>query len=66
METITRGVRLAAFFWIQSMARDATQRRILFELDNAIQRIAVDLPRHAAVVDLAGVYHNLPRCWADA
>jgi len=63
---ITRGVRLAAFFWIQSMVRDATQRSILFELDSAIQRLAKDVPQHAALVDLAGVYHNLLRTWADA
>ncbi len=63
---VTRGVRLAAFFWIQSMVRDATQRSILFELDSAIQRLAKDVPQHAALVDLAGVYHNLLRAWADA
>jgi PKHD-type hydroxylase len=63
---VTRGVRLAAFFWIQSMVRDATQRSILFELDNAIQRLAKDVPAHGALVDLAGVYHNLLRAWADA
>jgi PKHD-type hydroxylase len=63
---VTRGVRLAAFFWIQSMVRDATQRSILFELDAAIQRLATDVPQHAALVDLAGVYHNLLRAWADS
>ena len=63
---ITRGVRLAAFFWILSMVRDATQRSILFELDSAIQRLAKDVPQHAALVDLAGVYHNLLRGWAES
>jgi PKHD-type hydroxylase len=63
---VTRGVRLAAFFWIQSMVRDNTQRTLLFELDTTIQRLAADVPQHAALVDLAGVYHNLLRCWADA
>jgi PKHD-type hydroxylase len=62
---VTRGVRLAAFFWIQSMVRDTTQRTVLFELDTAIQRLAADVPQHAALVELAGVYHNLLRCWAD-
>jgi PKHD-type hydroxylase len=42
-----------------------SRRTILFELDNAIQRIATDVPNHPAVVDLAGVYHNLLRTWAD-
>lgn len=63
---VTRGTRLAAFFWIQSMVRDNTQRTILFELDNAIQKLAQDVPTHPALVELAGVYHNLLRSWADA
>lgn len=66
VEPVTRGMRLAAFFWIQSMVRDDTQRTILFELDSAIQRLAADQPDHAALVGFAGVYHNLLRCWADA
>ena len=66
VEPVTRGTRLAAFFWIQSMVRDNTQRTILFELDNAIQKLAHDIPTHSALVELAGVYHNLLRSWADA
>ena len=66
VEPVTQGVRLAAFFWIQSMVSDNTQRTILYELDSAIQKLAKDLPEHSALVDLAGVYHNLLRCWADA
>lgn len=63
---VTRGVRLAAFFWIQSMVRDVTQRSILLSLDAAIQRLAKDVPEHASLVELAGVYHNLLRSWADS
>jgi len=63
---VTRGERLAAFFWIQSMIRDDTERAILFDLDNAIQKIARDSPGHSGLVELAGVYHNLLRRWADA
>lgn len=66
VEPVTHGVRLAAFFWIQSMVRDDTQRTMLFELDSAIQELAADVPDHAALVHLAGIYHNLLRCWADA
>lgn len=61
---VTRGTRLASFFWIESMIRDQTQRTILFQLDNAIQSIGAALPGDPAVVELAGVYHNLLRCWA--
>src|SRR5262245_38026717 len=65
VDPVTRGARLAAFFWIQSHVREDSRRTILFELDSAIQRIAADVPKHPAVVDLAGVYHNLLRTWAD-
>ena len=68
VEPVTQGVRLAAFFWVQSMVPDNTKRTILFELDSAIQELAKDLPEHSALVDVfgVGVYHNLLRCWADA
>ncbi len=66
IEPVTRGSRLAAFFWIQSHVREDARRTILFALDNAIRKLAADVPKHGAIVDLAGVYHNLLRTWADA
>jgi len=63
---VTRGVRLAAVTWIQSMIREDERRTMLYDLDTAIQHIAVELPDNAAVVQLTGVYHNLLRTWADA
>jgi PKHD-type hydroxylase len=62
---VTRGVRYAAFFWVQSMVRGDTERRILFDLDNSIQALARDVPDNAELVRLAGVYHNLLRRWAE-
>jgi len=62
---VTRGARVASFFWVQSMVRDDGDRTLLFDLDTAIQRLAVDMPSHAAVVQLTAVYHNLLRRWAD-
>ena len=62
---VTRGARLASFFWIQSMIRDDGQRTLLFDLDTAIQRLTVDLPSHPAAVQLTAVYHNLLRRWAE-
>ncbi|MEQ1731478.1 MAG: Fe2+-dependent dioxygenase [Vicinamibacterales bacterium] len=58
---VTRGARVASFFWIQSMVRDDGDRTLLFDLDTAIQRLALDMPSHAAVVQLTAVYHNLLR-----
>jgi PKHD-type hydroxylase len=62
---VTRGARLASFFWIQSMVRDDGQRAILFDLDMAIQRISGEVSDHPSVIQLTGVYHNLLRRWAD-
>jgi PKHD-type hydroxylase len=64
---VTRGERVASFFWLQSMVRDDGERRTLFELDRAVQTVAADRGQgDAAVVQLTGVYHNLLRRWADA
>ena len=61
---VTRGARVAAFFWIQSMVRDGEQRRMLFEMDTAIEALRRSQADNAAVLQLTGVYHNLLRRWA--
>jgi len=64
---VTRGRRVASFFWLQSMIRDDNARRILFDLDQAVQRLTGDLGgSDRSVIELTGVYHNLLRRWADA
>jgi len=64
---VTRGVRVASFFWLQSMVRDDGARRILFELDRGVQMVAAAQGQgEPATVTLTGVYHNLLRRWADA
>jgi len=62
---VTRGARIASFFWIQSMIRDDGERTLLFDLDVAIQRLGAERADHPAAVQLTGVYHNLVRRWAD-
>lgn len=62
---VTRGARVASFFWMQSMIRDDGHRRLLFELDVSIRRLTADVPDHDALVQLTGVYHNLLRQWAE-
>jgi PKHD-type hydroxylase len=62
---VTRGVRLASFFWIQSLVKDDADRTLLFDLDMAIRRLGEDLPDHPASFQLTNVYHNLLRRWAD-
>ncbi|MCW6531670.1 MULTISPECIES: Fe2+-dependent dioxygenase [Sphingomonas] len=64
---VTRGARVASFFWIQSMVRDEGERRILFDLDRSVQALATDRGQDdAEVIRLTGIYHNLLRRWADA
>jgi PKHD-type hydroxylase len=65
VQPVTRGARIASFFWIQSMVRDDGQRTLLFDLDMAIQRINQDVPDHQSTVELTSIYHNLLRRWAD-
>ena len=62
---VTKGARVASFFWIQSMVRDDGERTLLFDLDSSIQRLAAESPDHPSVIQLTGVYHNLLRRWAD-
>ncbi len=61
---VTRGARLASFFWIQSLIRDDGERTLLFDLDTSIQRLTLEVPDHPSVVQLTAVYHNLLRRWA--
>jgi PKHD-type hydroxylase len=63
---VTRGERLASFFWVQSMVRDDGQRQILFDLDRALQTVAADRGQDdPAIILLTGTWHNLLRRWAD-
>jgi PKHD-type hydroxylase len=62
---VTRGSRLAAFFWVESMVRNDKQRRLLFDMDMAIMTLRQAEGDSPAVVGLTGCYHNLLRMWAD-
>ncbi len=64
---VTRGERLASFFWVQSMVRSTGQRELLFAVDMDLLRLRKQLgEQDAAVLDLTGTYHNLLRMWAEA
>jgi PKHD-type hydroxylase len=63
---ITRGARVASFFWLQSMVRDDADRALLFDLDQSVQTLAAAHGHDSAeVVRLTGIYHNLIRRWSD-
>lgn len=65
VEPVTRGCRLASFFWIESMVRDDAQRRLLFDLDMSILELRQAGGDTAPIIKLTGCYHNLLRMWAD-
>lgn len=60
---VTRGTRIASFFWIQSLIADETQRTLLYDLDSAIQRLNASHADETARTQLTGCYHNLLRIW---
>ncbi len=62
---VTRGARIAAFFWVQSLVRDDGARRLLLELDTSIRELSATGTDQAAILRLTGVYHNLLRRWAE-
>lgn len=62
---VTRGERLACFMWMQSMVRDATRRRLLYDMDLALLQLRQDHGDTDPVVRLTGIYHNLLRSWAE-
>jgi PKHD-type hydroxylase len=62
---VTRGVRLASFFWVQSLVRSDAQRALLFDMDTAIQRLNASDADAQARRSLVGCYHNLLRIWSE-
>lgn len=67
VEPVTRGVRLAAILWVQSLVRDSEQRALLFDLDQSVQALSRQLPpTDPELLRVSGVYHNLLRMWAEA
>lgn len=65
VQPVTRGVRVAAFFWVQSMVRDDGARTLLFEMDTTIRELTASSADGGVLLRLTGCYHNLLRRWAD-
>lgn len=63
---VTRGARVACFFWVESLVRSDERRRLLYDMDGHLMRLRTALGEtDPAVVGLTGTYHNLLRQWAD-
>jgi len=65
VQPVTRGERLACFFWVESLVRSDEQRRLLFEMDMALMQLRQAQGESTATTALTGSYHNLLRMWAD-
>lgn len=66
VDPVTRGQRIASFFWVESMVRSDEQRRLLYEMDRHLMRLRSTVgEEEPAVIGLTGLYHNLLRTWAD-
>ena len=65
VEPVTRGTRLASFFWIESLVRSNAQRTLLHDMDMALMRLCERDGESAEAVALTGVHHNLLRQWSD-
>lgn len=61
---VTKGISFRCSLWIQSMIRDDGQRKILFDMDTALQALSEKMPNDPSIIKLTGVYHNLLRYWA--
>lgn len=62
---VTRGERLASFFWMQSLVREDAQRTLLFDLDQSIQQVREERSDHPSLIQLTACYHNLLRLWSE-
>ncbi|MFD2379378.1 Fe2+-dependent dioxygenase [Ottowia pentelensis] len=62
---VTRGARLASFFWVESMVRSDEQRRLLFDMDMALLQLRQRHGDSPEATRLTGTYHNLLRLWAS-
>lgn len=65
LRPVTTGISFRCVLWVQSMIRDNGQRKILFDMDTAIQTLSKERPDDPSLIKLTGVYHNLLRYWAQ-
>lgn len=65
VETVTRGTRLAAVGWLQSLVRRADERELLFDLDTARLALFRREGRTAEFELLSKCLSNLLRLWVE-
>src|ERR1051325_10360258 len=61
---VTRGVRLAAIVWMQTMVRNGDHRRLLRDAYRLASRLKSDAPQSMAAQQANDLFHNLLRTFA--
>lgn len=62
---VTRGERLVAVTWVQSLVRDPARRELLYELNRVRERLLASAPETEEAVIVNRSYVNLVRMWGD-
>jgi len=62
---VTKGTRLVAVTWAQSMIRDADKRELLFNLHKTRESLQKKYPDDEEVLKVDHTYINLVRMWAE-
>jgi PKHD-type hydroxylase len=65
VEPVTRGERLVAITWVQSMVRDAARRELLYGLNAAREKLLQSAPDAPETALVNAAYLNLIRMWSD-
>jgi PKHD-type hydroxylase len=62
---VTRGERLVAVTWVQSLVRDAPRRELLYGLNLAREKLLLKAPEAEETAQVNAAYLNLIRMWSD-
>ena len=62
---VTRGERLVAVTWLQSLVRDPARRELLHELNSVRERMLANTPESEDAKLINKTYVNLVRMWGD-
>ncbi|MEW6687612.1 MAG: Fe2+-dependent dioxygenase [Pseudomonadota bacterium] len=62
---VTRGERLVAVTWVQSLVRDPARRELLYGLNLAREKLLAGAPGAEETAQVNAAYLNLIRMWSD-
>ena len=65
VNAVTRGERLVAVTWVQSLVRDPARRELLYGLNLAREKLLASAPEAEETAQVNASYLNLIRMWSD-